>query len=83
MFVLLQRSNAVKQKIMNSKDFTQTDQTGTTVYQNMGYKNRYEYLNTLAEVYGRNLVFTLAAMLGPNEDFDGLVTALQDYADYF
>jgi hypothetical protein len=52
-------------------------------YQANGYANRRAYLEGLAEEYSRETVFALASMLGPNEDFDGLVTALEDYADEF
>ena len=50
------------------------------VYQEHGFKNRKEYLTDLAETYGVNkhVVFTLAQMLGEEEDFDGLVTSIQD-----
>ena len=50
------------------------------VYKQHGYANRDEYLNSLAEEYGvaKMLVYNLAEMLGPNEDFDGLVNALED-----
>jgi hypothetical protein len=40
-------------------------------------------LNALCEEYPRDIVFALADMLGQSEDFDGLVTALQDYAEDF
>lgn len=52
-------------------------------YEEMGYKNRRAYLTALADEYGvdRGTVFMLASMLGPSEDFDGLVTQLEDYAD--
>jgi hypothetical protein len=50
-------------------------------YQELGYENRRAYLEGLAEEYPRETVFALASMLGPSEDFDGLVTALED-ADY-
>jgi len=42
---------------------------------------RIEYLKSLAEAYGVSLVtvFTLADMLGENEDYDGLVSALSDF----
>lgn len=52
-----------------------------TVYEDHGYKNREEYLRELAEQYGldEETVFTLANVYGPTEDFDGLVTALQDF----
>lgn len=46
-----------------------------------GYKNRREYLEELCEEYPRSFVFALAATLGPSEDFDGLVTALEDAAE--
>lgn len=44
---------------------------------------RTEYLDQLAEEFGlsKSLVFDLAHMLGPEEDFDGLVTGLEDYID--
>jgi hypothetical protein len=47
-----------------------------------GFTDRREYLNSLAEDYPRDAVFMLASMLGPSEDFDGLVTALEDEYDY-
>jgi len=42
---------------------------------------RKEYLNGLAEDFGidKHTVYTLASMLGENEDYDGLVVALEDY----
>lgn len=54
------------------------------VYQMNGYNNREEYLACIAEDYGVDLdtVYAIADLLGPNEDFDGLVTALEDLAAY-
>ena len=52
-------------------------------YQSLGYTNRRDYLEGLSQEYPRDTVFALASMLGPNEDFDGLLTALEDYADEF
>ena len=52
-------------------------------YKSHGYANRREYLEGLAQEYPRETVFALASMLGPNEDFDGLVTALEDFADEY
>lgn len=54
-------------------------------YQEHGFNSRREYLESLAEEYGRDmdLVFVLASILGPNEDFDGLIVALEDDADGF
>lgn len=53
------------------------------VYQQNGYASRREYLECLAEDYGVDLatVRTLARALGSSEDFDGLVSALQDIED--
>ena len=54
-----------------------------SVYIEQGYKGRRDYLESLADDLGipQDVVFTMAALLGPNEDFDGLVTELGDYAD--
>jgi len=47
-------------------------------YQENGYKNRYEYLESLREQYGADKVNALLTVLPPSEDFDGLVTELED-----
>ena len=51
-----------------------------SVYTDEGYKNRRDYLNTLADDSGveRSTVYMLADLLGPSEDFDGLVCAVED-----
>jgi hypothetical protein len=53
---------------------------GESIYQREGYANRAEYLQSLADDFGVDLstVQALADVLGPNEDFDGLVTTLED-----
>jgi hypothetical protein len=51
-------------------------------YTENGFANRREYLESLAEEYPRDAVFALADRLGPNEDFDGLITSLEDEFDY-
>ena len=45
-----------------------------------GYKSREHYLQCMSEDYGVPIetVYSLASMLGENEDFDGLVSALED-----
>lgn len=50
------------------------------VYTENGYNNRDHYLTELADQEGIDVdtVFALADLFGPSEDFDGLVTALQD-----
>ena len=50
------------------------------IYQENGYKDRKDYLNSMAEEFDVpiTVVLSIANMLGPNEDFDGLVSALED-----
>ena len=50
------------------------------IYKENGYEDRDDYLNCLSEDYGVSIedVYSLAEMLGGNEDFDGLVSALED-----
>ena len=46
-----------------------------------GYKNRADYLSCLCEEYPADLVHALSDILGPSEDFDGLVSGLDDAMD--
>ena len=50
------------------------------VYREKGYTDRDDYLHSLSEDYGvpDDAVQALAEVLGPDEDFDGLVSNLQD-----
>lgn len=50
------------------------------IYKKHGYSNRAEYLKSLAEKEGADLsaVIMLADLLGPSEDFDGLIVMVQD-----
>ena len=50
------------------------------IYIENGYKNRTEYLDELREEYGK-LVDILIGILPESEDFDGLVTSLEDALD--
>ena len=54
-----------------------------TIYQEEGYKSRSHYLECLAEDFEVELsdVCALASILGADEDFDGLVVALEDMLD--
>lgn len=56
-----------------------------SVYTDNGYRNRADYLKSLADDYGVPLttVKDLASILGPEEDFDGLVTEIEDIADEY
>jgi hypothetical protein len=58
-----------------------TTEPTMSVYTDNGYANRKEYLNELAEEYGKDLVYTLTSVLPASEDFDGLLIALEDAMD--
>jgi hypothetical protein len=50
------------------------------IYQQNGYKDREDYLDSLREDYGE-AVDILTSVLPPSEDFDGLITSLEDMND--
>ena len=49
-------------------------------YERYGCANRQEYLEMVADDHGVDIEMVLAAadVLGPNEDFDGLINILED-----
>lgn len=51
-----------------------------SIYKDNDFEDRKDYLNYLSDMYGidKSTVYYLANMLGSNEDFDGLVTTLED-----
>ena len=51
-----------------------------SIYTEQGFQSRKDYLVNLANDFGLpvNTVFMAASMLGPNEDFDGLISTLED-----
>ena len=53
----------------------------SNAYIENGYKNRQDYLEQLAEEYDAplDIVMEAADLLGPSEDFDGLVMTMEDY----
>ena len=53
--------------------------TATDVYTANGYSSRADYLAQLCDEYPADVVHTLADLLGETEDFDGLVTMLEDH----
>jgi len=52
-----------------------------TIYQRKGYADRKDYLRSLADDYNVDYetVLFLAEILGESEDFDGLVSDLEDF----
>ena len=55
-----------------------------SIYTDKGYNSRKDYLRQLADEYGVPLgtVCAVAQVLGEDEDFDGLVVAMQDYEGF-
>lgn len=62
---------------------TSTPTPTSNPYTENGFVSRRAYLENLADEYGvdRTTVFAMAQLLGPTEDFDGLISALEDEAD--
>ncbi len=52
-----------------------------SVYTENGYSNRREYLDSLRAEYGKEIVDALTSLLPSSEDFDGLVTHLEDHQE--
>lgn len=54
-------------------------------YEEEGNFDRFGYIKDLAENHGADLatVIEMADILGPEEDFDGLVTSIEDAAEGF
>ena len=52
-----------------------------SMYERNGYKDREDYIDTLADDLGIDpmVVGMIADELGATEDFDGLVSALEDF----
>lgn len=51
------------------------------IYRQHGFDSRESYLQDLADEHGVDVqvVLMLADLMGPTEDFDGLVCELEDY----
>jgi hypothetical protein len=56
----------------------------TSEYRARGFSCRSAYLVSLANDYGINpdIVFALADTLGRSEDFDALISSIEEYIDY-
>jgi len=46
-------------------------------------KEREEYLDSLTDEYDEEAVYAIAEILGPSEDYDGLVLSLEDYSNQY
>ena len=55
--------------------------TTANPYIDNGYRSRADYLAQLCDEYQADVVHTLADLLGETEDFDGLVSMLEDYRE--
>ena len=70
---------------MSTQRQTEATRPPTNIYTDNGYKNRNDYLEELACNNGidRETVDMIADVLGPNEDFDGLVSSIEDYVEMY
>ena len=52
-----------------------------TIYQKYGYADRKDYLVKLAQKHNvkPELVFQAAALMGASEDFDGLISMIEEF----
>lgn len=57
----------------------------SNVYKENDYKDREDYLKCMSEDYGvpLDVVLSLAEVLGESEDFDGLISTLEDAEGMF
>ena len=57
--------------------------TTNNIYKDNGYRDRQAYLRSVAEDYGVSYEYVVqtAELLGPSEDFDGLISLISDYSD--
>jgi len=74
----MEMGNEIWSLIMDTFYLQVISEYNNSRYQENGYKNRYEYLESLREQYGEEKVNALLTVLPPSEDFDGLVTELED-----
>jgi hypothetical protein len=51
------------------------------VYQQHGFANRREYLESLADEVPLHVVLSLADLLGESEDFDMLISEIDELSD--
>ena len=76
---------AVKTISFESKSEAKDKDSGILLsrYEEEGCRNRAEYLDMLREDYGAEIVDALTSVLPPSEDFDGLITELEDQASNY
>ena len=63
---------------MNTYYLQELNEINHARYQEEGVAHRNEYLDDLRDQYGADKVDALLTVLPPSEDFDGLITELQD-----
>ena len=66
--------------VADSQTLIKDKRCDMSIYQENGFMDRHEYLESLADDYGVSLdtVEHLADLLGSSEDFDGLITSIED-----
>jgi len=61
------------------------NETERNVYQEKGFKDREEYLESIGEDYDipAGFIEAMSDVLGESEDFDGLLSSMEDYESMF
>lgn len=49
------------------------------VYQDHGFDSRADYIEALSDEFGEDLLVVAMSVLPPSEDFDGLVSELEEW----
>lgn len=57
----------------------------SSIYQDKGYKDRKAYLQEVADMHRVPIeaVHSIAEVLGPGEDFDGLIAMIEDFGSAY
>lgn len=55
-----------------------------SIYEQNGFKDRRDYLKSVADDFGTDMMVVtgIAEILGENEDLDGLISTLEDIAEF-
>jgi hypothetical protein len=78
-------NQAIKQHEAKKTQAKVIEMDNRSVYVQNGFKDRQHYLNSLSYEYGIDMysLSCIADMLGENEDFDGLISSLNDFGNVF
>lgn len=66
-----------------TKNYNAESEYPQSLYENYGYRDRNDYIESLKEEYGDELVDLMLTCLPPSEDFDGLPAMLEEASQNF